>query len=282
MSDFPLVGGGVGILEEGFNFAATTGTTISVTSTDTKGAWVEIVSAAANVNRTEWLFVIIGDVVSKATNSNYLFDIAIGASGSEQIILNNLLAHTSATGTNASSYSYQFPIAIPGGTRIAARMQGTVTGNDYECFIARGRGGIGWNALSQVDTYGATDSGDSRGTTVAITTAHTFGSWVEITASTTAGYKGFVVACCRMANQTSWSSGSVYYQVAVGGSGSEEIFYSGNAMWSSNTSELILGDGAVSHFIPVGIPSGERLSIRAQSTLNNTDMDLDYIIYGVR
>ena len=133
------------------------------------------------------------------------------------------------------------------------------------------------SALATIDSIGATTA-LSRGTEVPRgASVNTFGVWTTIVASLAQSIKGFSV-CGQRAN-TSWSDAAITYQVAVGPAGNEEVIYSGQLIRMTASEE---GFGMVSPFIPVGIPQGARVSIREQTTLDNADTDLDYIIYGAK
>ena len=91
-----------------------------------KGAWAQVFASLAE--DTFGLMICINSNTASAASRNSVVDIGIGAAASEIVLIPDLIAG------NAASYQspgggiwYYFPVAIPAGTRIAARAQGTVT-----------------------------------------------------------------------------------------------------------------------------------------------------------
>lgn len=277
MSDFSLIGGGSECLESGLDLSATNGTLItSGGSANTVGAFVELLSAANNTKASNFISIIIGDNAG-ASQEPILLNIAIGGAGSEVIIIPNLFAR-SITGGNKTHYQYYFPLEIPADVRISADSQSSSASTQTRVSIYRCFGALSQqSALSVIDSIGATTA-SSRGTEVPRgSSINTFGVWTTITASLAQSIKGFSV-CAQRAN-TSWSDATVIYEVGIGSAGNEEIIFSGQIVRMATSEE---GFGVVSPFIPVGIVNGTRISIREQTTLDDADTDLDYIIYGVR
>lgn len=97
-------------------------------STNTKGSYAQLVASTANPIRALLLAIGSGSgsPTSRTAAADALLDVAIGGSGSEQIILPDLQLYA---GTSEDSWQPgflgPFPVNIPAGTRIAARMQST-------------------------------------------------------------------------------------------------------------------------------------------------------------
>lgn len=101
-------------LDYGTNTGSTTGTTATSSgSSNTKGSWAQIVSATT---RSHMWGIVCG---RGSSGSQYLFDIGIGGSGSEQLLIPNLTIRASSGGRGVM---YSLPMRIPSGTRIAARV----------------------------------------------------------------------------------------------------------------------------------------------------------------
>jgi len=103
----------------------TYGTSITP-ATGSKSAWVEIYSSLAY--DTYGLLINFNTNTASIQSRNTVVDIGIGAASSEIVLIPDLIAG------NANNYSgtvgglwYYFPVAIPAGTRVAVRAQGTVT-----------------------------------------------------------------------------------------------------------------------------------------------------------
>ncbi len=108
--------------------ASTTGTSLtSGASNNTKGAWVEV--AAATARRYFWLGLATFNVSSETPK---LIDLAIGAAGSETILIPNLFCQSGGSG------SYQIvslPVNIPAGSRLAARFQDSSASKTLEIVL---------------------------------------------------------------------------------------------------------------------------------------------------
>lgn len=94
-------------------------------SANTKGSYTQLIAATGQDYQG------INIHFSNGTNSapsttDWLIDIAIGAGGSEEILLPNLGCSASSSGQFPLIYM-PFPVQIPSGTRIAARCQCTIT-----------------------------------------------------------------------------------------------------------------------------------------------------------
>ncbi len=277
MGDFSLRAGSAFALESGLVLANVAGTPIvSSGTTDTKGSWIELETAAGNTFTSSRIIISITQHGS-ATESRYLVDIGIGGSGSEVAIANNLLANTSLVSSGSNSFIFDFPIEIPTGTRIVARCQSSTSSAAIEMTIIRLPPSFrGESPFGNVASIGA-DTANTAGVTVARTTAGTFGSWVEMTASLTDGIYGFIVSSIRDAGSYSSAVG-VTYEVGVGSAGNEETIFSGWITTQSNTESMW---ATTTPFIGVAISAGSRIAIRAAGSSANTDLDLDYVIYGV-
>lgn len=104
----------------------------------------------------------------------------------------------------------------------------------------------------------ARDYGNSQGLGItANTTAHTKGSYFELTAATTADAVGLLVVGHR-------ASGNSRYlcDIALGGEGSE-INMVENLIFYGTSQAICLN----SYFIPMNIPAGSRISTRSQSSI---------------
>lgn len=112
----------------GVNTADTGGVSIDPGGTaNTKGAWSEIVASTGN-NLKALLFCIgVQDNVGR-TNADHLFDVAVGAASSEQVIIANLMVVQDAQKDHIFPSMFgPYPAHIPSGTRLAVRQQCSIT-----------------------------------------------------------------------------------------------------------------------------------------------------------
>lgn len=116
-----------GAVESNFNARPNTAQGTLVTPTvGSKGSWAEAIAALAN--DTFGLLICINTNSTSGASRNSIVDIGIGASGSEVVLVPDLIGGN-ATGyaTGGNGLWYFFPVAIPAGTRVAVRAQSTVT-----------------------------------------------------------------------------------------------------------------------------------------------------------
>jgi hypothetical protein len=234
---------------------ASSGFTLTAdTAAHTKGAWQQIV--ASTPANGSWLHLNIQSFNTTATNTASLLDIGIGASGSEVAIASNL-----AVG-GISAYYVTFPVQIPSGSRISARIQSVVTGGKtgfINIFVID----AGDYALSptSVDVIG-TDAATSKGTEF----SGSGGTWVEATASTSQSYRAISFLPSIHDNDIATNTNTLA-EIGVGAAGSEFVF--GNDRYTTNASEFVTS-AAPNGMNPHGraIPAGSRLAVKHAITAN--------------
>lgn len=239
-------------------------------SANTKGSYVEVASSTAFP--AAGIRVILTGVVGV----DNLVDIAIGAAASEQIIISNIPV---TNGNGSRTISYDFPIFIPAGTRLSARVQGTTGGQD--CYISIeicAVGALGASALQECTTYGAATA-DSGGTNVDPGgTINTKGAYSQLTAATTAPIKQLIVC---IGNQVNTARTTAFWaaDIAIGAGGSEQIIIPDIPFRADSFQDNL--DPAIFRY-QVDIPSGLRLAMRAQCQTNDaTDRLFDAVLIGV-
>jgi hypothetical protein len=274
MADWPLLFDGQ--RWEDLTTGAAGFTVTSHASANTKGTYVEL--TASSTNDASLIYVEL--VPLGATSADYLFDVAVGAAASEQVILENLIACRVTAATGRLGAHYMFPVSIPAGTRVAARCQDTTGGQGTRVSaLLMSQSFLPSRPLGIVTTYGA-NTADSGGTQVDPGgTANTYGAFSEITSSTTRPtrmlYVGFGNQVNAARTNCSWR-----VDLAVGAGGSEQdiiesILVSGDAP-SDSLSPMCAGP------FPVSIPSGTRIAANARCDTNDaTDRLLDVVLYGV-
>lgn len=290
MGDWPLASG---FRAESFgtSTAVQGGTTVTSSATaHTKGSWTQL-DASTSFDAS----LLILDIAVQFQDTLYLFDVGIGASGSEQVLFPNLLVSQSTAVTT----EVFLPVAIPAGSRIAVRSQdnfGSSTSYVTGQLIA---GGFANNPPYQTVTAYGVSTAASTGTTVdSGGTANTKGSWTQIVASTTTTMKAMIVSAIRNTPGTAMAADySQLVDIGVGSAGSEQTLISNMRYLASTqtggvTTPYTAGSGTLSGLgtlfprviqpIPCDIPSGSRLAIRQQCTTTNaTDRKSAYAIYGL-
>jgi hypothetical protein len=273
MGDWPPAPGGRAEAI-GANATATGGTTVSGSGTaNVKGSWVELIAATSLDAAMLALSVLVPQ--GSAAGTRALADIGVGAAGSETTVIENLVL----AGDDSQNAIAAWPIAIPAGSRIAARSQLDATTGSVTIAGHVIGGGFGLPApYHAVTTYGV-DAATSRGTAVDPgATANTKGSWVQITASTARAHAGLAVAATTQGNAAR-SDSRWLVDIGVGAGGSEQVLIPNLVFFGSTAEVLIPG---LTQFFPVAVPAGSRLAIRAQSDITDAaDRINDYAIYGV-
>lgn len=253
--------------------ATSTGTAIaSSATTNTKGSWVELIASTAF--DSSWVMVNWAGFDNVA-GPDFLFDIGVGASGSEQVIVANLIAGQRGTWVPGG---YLFPLAIPAGSRVAMRAQ-VNSGSARTGRVAIQIFGGGWNQDpgNRVVTYGAATA-DSGGVNVDPGgTVNTEGAWSEITSATTHDHFWLSLGIGNQLN-TGRSLCDWLIDIAAGASGSEQLLIADLVMTGVAASLMV----PQVFSLPMSVPAGTRLSVRAQCSINDaTDRTFDAVVYGV-
>ncbi len=275
MSDFSTVIGGNTCEDAGADTANSVPTTITAAgSNNTKGSWTELVASSSY--DSEAMLIHFGGFAGIVTTAraDYLIDIGVGAASSEQVILSNLLS------SNPAQYpdTILVPLSVPAGSRVAARCQ---------CSAASGVVGVSIKllgntlfaspGLQRITPYGA-DTSDSGGVNIDPgATADTKGSWTEVTSSTTHDIKALGITTGQQRNTTR-SVADFLFDIGVGAASSEQTYLENIPMVGTAAEKV---HPKQFPFIPMQIPSGSRIAVRAQCSITDaTDRRFDIVLYG--
>jgi hypothetical protein len=265
------------------------GTSVTPSATaNTKGSYAQLISAASNTVDAAWVLV---DFTNGTAHTDYLVDLAIGASGSEQIIANNLFVSGGGGLAQNLVFSYPLLIAVPTGTRIAARCQaGTASAAALHVTLhLMGQGFLPSSALQRLTSYGQNTS-DSGGVSIDPGgTANTKpGTWTEITSSTTNPIR-LLYAALGLAQNAAPTGATWLFDLGMGANGSEIGI--GGSSATTGLISLPFRVGVLTDFLwsplvvgplPVSIPAGTRLAARAQCSITDaTDRLFDLSLYGL-
>lgn len=264
----------------GANTATSRGAALPAGGANVKGAWVELTPASPI--QADGLLVVISGGLGVGDS---LSDIALGAAGAETIIAPNLFAsqvrYVGGLDIGSGSF-YYLPIAIPAGTRIAARQQNRSNVAIYMTVTLVRQSGLASQGLGTVSAYGAVTA-NSGGTSIDPgAVANTKGAWTELTAATAADIHALALALGGQHNAARTGAGWLL-DVGIGAAGAEVVLLPDLSFSSSNVFNNI-GGLWPSLFgpIPCYIPAGTRIAARAQcSTTDATDRIFDLIAYGV-
>lgn len=244
--------GNVNASSRGTTLASTYTEVVAATTFDYEGFWVNL---------------------HKGATSDTLVDIAIGGSGSEQLIVEDLYFCGVTSDGYQNAGCIFIPIRIPQGSRIAARSTQAITLD-----ITGGTGSPGFmEGMAGCDTYG---SDGTNGTQVnGGSSANTEpASWSQVTASTTNPIKALMVMLGRNGN-TSLTDGDYLLDIGIGAAASEVAILE-NLPFTADSVRDILQPRVFGPF-PVSIPAGTRLAARLQTTVTDaTDRNMDLVLYG--
>lgn len=236
--------------------------TFSVTghaSANTKGSYTEIVSATPYASGR----LVLVPIFATTSPRWIMVDLATGGAGAETVIVQNIPL-SAAAGGHVGWY-LPIDVDIPAGTRLAARCQ-TATGGVVmylQVFLEDRALGSVANPV----TYGAVTA-STRGTQIDPGgTINTKGSYVQLTASTTADIDALAVLIGEgnAESQTYSAYTDWKIDVATGAAGAETVVIAD--LWSvaQPTVNQPL-PGAIR--VPVTIAAGTRLAVRCQSSIN--------------
>lgn len=272
MPDFPLTIGGTRSETAGADTAASTATSVAASvSTNTKGSFTQLIASTG--------FDAIGLVIflrRNSLNGDALIDIAIGGSGSEQVIIPDMGFASQSLRYGAMFY---IPVKVPAGSRISARCQAT-TGSATVMVevITVGGGLIQQSGFSRATNYGA-NTADSGGVSIDPGgTINTKGAYSEITSATTAPINWLVVFITNQNNATT-TLAAWLFDIAIGGSGSEQVIVENLPFVNDSNLDVFM---PLVYAFPVSIPVGSRIAVRAQCSINDaTDRLFDINMIGV-
>lgn len=243
MSDWGLADGGFVFVED-----APFVSMAPFPSANVKGSWTQLIAATA----AQWDRLRFADHGFDST-AGWLTDIGVGGSGSETVLIANLMG--ASTSTTMSEGVLTLPCNIPAGTRISARIQ-NVSGSGS---AAIGIAGFAASFASPQNVGGYTTMGANTATSLGVNTGapnSATPSWVEIASATTAQFSGLIATIVTTQN----AAEIVFFEIAVGGSGSEVVIFRSHYFTNRGN-----GYPSKNHDIRVPIPAGVRLSARVTS-----------------
>jgi hypothetical protein len=263
----------------GTNTATSTGTTLTAHASVTysMGSWTQITSATPH--DCAWMMVTLPQVFN--TGVSIAVDIGIGSSGNEIVVVPNLMCSASWP----RCLDYLFPLAIPAGTRIAARLSSNVLSDTTPIAVhifddTFGSPGTG----SAIDTYGF-QSNLNIGTAVDPGgTANTKGSYVTIASSITNDLTGIWMTFDTQASNGSAAGYNAWLvDVAVGAAASEQIFLPNISMTGQFATSNAWIMNPMMPYYPMPIPAGTRISARSLCTTNSSPSRiLGMTLWGAR
>jgi len=241
----------------------------------TKSSWAEIVSSVPFNS-----YGIIVQMTRTGDDERFLFDIGIGGSGSEEVLMSNFGYTIPTWVNNYMSYYIHCPILVPSGVRLAGRSQCSAGsgGALYVKIYYLGTTLIGGLGFSKIISFGE-NTGTTNGTEVDPGgTVDTKGSWVEFTSSSPERIKA--IAMMPMDDNAVSAAALWTMDIGIGGAGSEQVIIPDWLWCSTSASDKVSPFNTP--FFPVDIPVGTRIAVRSKCDINDTtDRKFPIILYGV-
>lgn len=244
----------------------------------TKGSWVQL---AASAGFDVYLVgVTTRDMTSNGVDTSALLDIGIDTAGGSSytaVIPNILVGHSNAD----DGRTVWFPIYIPAGSSVGARMQ-CIVGSQTGRVGVQMLGGINPNNprrfRSSITTYGITEASSSGVSPPNPSATNTKSTWQNV-GTASRSHQGFVVACQGAADAMPGSDGLLDIGIDTAG-GSSYTTIVGNVFVHTVGTERIFTVDPMSCLLSRPIPSGSTIGIRSQGTDAGALSSLDFAIYA--
>jgi hypothetical protein len=235
-------------------------------STHSKGSYVALFASTSQA-ADGFLLTVTG--MNDAADRRFLIDVAVGGAGSEVVILADQLVACFTYGTPMAKTFY-VPIAIPAGSRVAARCQcnAATTQVFVALHLVQGDWATAIDLTSPVaTTYGVT-SASTQGTTIDPgAVLNTKGAYSQITAATSSTVNAKIaIIHATQINNNGPTTANFRFDLATGGAGSETVIWPDLC---AGARQLVPGLWPGVWVVPVDIPTGTRVAVRAQA--DNTD-----------
>jgi hypothetical protein len=216
------------------------------------GSYVQLI--ASTPYDTSWLLLSYGSMSASFNNNNYI-TIGIGAAGSEVGLISDLYLSFGGHG------ALTFPLQIPAGTRIAAKAYGDGGADTMMVSIV-----LFDSAIVTLEGCGGVESivGAPPNITSTLSGTGSYGSWVQVKASTSRDYVGLMPILIG-ANGNNLST-KVVGAVGIGAAGSEISLVSDFAYWQASGSS----QDQPFPVIPVSIPAGSRVAVQSMFPTGST------------
>jgi hypothetical protein len=249
--------------------ASTQGTSVTP-GTSNKGNWAQLI--ASTTSDTYGLVICVNSNSASSASRNTITDIGLGASGSEIVLVPDLVSGNAAGYTLGGGW-YYFPIFIPKGTRIAARGQGTVT-TAYRVYIQTLQRPLNPSQVRKASYVDALGVSGVNGTTVTSGTTNE-GAWVSL--GTTASRLWWWQVGIQVVNtDTSHNTSAYHIDLAVGDNTTKDFIIQ-DLQFITNASEYS-SNPPLSAGVEFPCPAGSEIWVRAQCS-GSTD-PLRIIAYG--
>lgn len=242
------------------------GTNVTASSSvNTKGSYAQLISSTDY--DSYGFFLIPANATDPNVATTMLFDIAVGGSGSEVVVLSNIML---TTGTNNSNgqVTALIPIFIPKGTRIAARCQSVISSQQINLTILMLGGGsvAPWQTYAGAETLGA-DTANSRFSGHTAGSSGTYSTYADFGGTSSRAYKA-IMPLLQQQTDTTMTSLTMWLRIGIGGTTLAQWF----TVWANTEYTVAIYPNCP---MMVNIPSGTQFQCQATCS---TTADSDFSI----
>ncbi len=273
MPEFPALGGSYSETA-GAVTASSIGTTVTGSgSAGSKGTAVELIASTAH--DAHWISVTI--LTGGTTSGSGTVDLLIGASTEAVLIADLPLTHRAVN--EGGGGPFLFPLFIPKGSRLAAKVMGGAVSVTVEVVVHLFGGNPAgpWADCTYVDRYGTVSIAGLGVNVDPGGSANTYVGYTQITASTLRPIR-WLVLCVQ--NSDTALAAAAQWTVQLGIGSATEAQIGGDLILTAGTTT----DNAMPFmhwYFPVFIPTGSRLAVNAKcSSTTDGDRDLYVSIFG--
>lgn len=278
-----LAGPGTGRQSPPVGMSTASNTTLaSPGSTNTKGAWTQLSASLP--------FDVCGILINHqdtggSVNGAQLYDLGIGASGSEWPVIENIYNQnydvSSSDGLGNFGAKY-WPVSLRAGARLSARQQlNSLSAKSAQLSVSLFAASLAGPAGSRVIAMGAVTASTS-GTVVGPASSTAWGSWVELVAACPVD----VVAIMPYVFSQQGATADYVYtatDIAIGAAGAEYPIVERllTAMDDNNNKANCGTNIALCGWLPCAIPAGARVSARMKHMRSDANTAHQMILYGL-
>lgn len=237
--------------------ATTIGTSVTTgASASTKGTPATLITTTSF--ETYWVEIAVSNYASSAAASDGSLDILIGASTEEILIPDLLMGYCGDPSIGGGIKTWNFPLYIPGGSKISAQAAGirTSTAMRVAIWLYGGHGSPQGPVGSRVVTYGMGTVPNATAVVPGASGAE--GAWTQITSSTSDDIIA-IVPSMQQTNNAAMVARILALDIGVGAATEEEV--SGQSWFAIGSSETITGPIKTRPKF-VSIPATTRLAAR--------------------
>jgi len=241
-------------------------------SANTKGAWTELVTSTSQDADELWV-----GLASSSSSFGWLVDIGVGAAGSEVTIAPDILVAQ----TGRLMKWFRIPLAVPAGSRIAARGQSTTGSINFQAIVHPVRSGLFAPPPGGKIRALCSNTADSGGLQIDPgAVANTYGSWAEVSSSLPADVAAIWLDLGNIQNTALTAQAPNFrLDIGIGGAGSEVTIFGPIRFGSDAAAQF---GPLPSVWWPLSIPAGTRVAARARAALTDaTDRKFDLTVHAL-